>query len=137
MEIVRDGKLTFGAYLLFAKEYCSISDIQIGRFKSEITIIDSISLDTDLFRDLYGGVSIADLLSNNYTSKSRNKLVAKAFKEIGLIERYGSGIKRILNICFDYGVIAPTFEVIHQGLKVVVFKKKLKNDTLNERQKKY
>lgn len=80
MEIVRDGKLTFGAYLLFAKEYCSISDIQIGRFKSEITIIDSISLYTDLFRDLYGGVSLADLLSNNYTSKSRNKLVAKAFK---------------------------------------------------------
>ncbi|WP_373287750.1 ATP-binding protein [Sphingobacterium alkalisoli] len=26
------------------------------------------------------------------TSKSRNKLIAKAFKEIGLIERYGSGI---------------------------------------------
>ena len=215
MEFVRDGKLTFGAYLLFAEKYCSISDIQIGRFKSEITIIDSVSLDTDLFTeteeiiafikkhlmveyiisdkqierierfdypldaireivvnmivhrdyrsssasvikifddkiefynpgDLFEGISISDLLSNNYTSKSRNKLVAKAFKEIGLIERYGSGIKRILNICFDYGIIAPTFEIIHNGLKVVVFKEKLNNvplndtlnDTLNNRQKK-
>ena len=196
LEIIRDNKLTFGAYLLFAKEYCAISDIQIGRFKSEITIIDSISLDTDLFTEtekimafikkhlmveyiitdkqlerierfdypldaireivinmivhrdyrdssasiikifdnrieffnpgeLYGDITIHDLLTNNYTSKSRNKLVSKAFKEIGLIERYGSGIKRILNICFDYGIIAPTFEVIHQGLKVVLFKEKL------------
>ena len=43
-----------------------------------------------------------------------------------------------MNICFDYGVIAPTFEVIHKGLKVVIFKEKLNeplNELLNERQK--
>ena len=198
LEIIRDQKLTFGAYLLFAKEYCSISDVQVGRFKSDITIIDSISLNTDLFTeteqiiafikkhlmveyiitdaqisrierfdypldaireivvnmivhrdykdsgasvikifddriefynpgDLYGGITINDLLTNNYTSKSRNKLVAKAFKEVGLIERYGSGIKRILNICFDYGIIPPNFESIQKGLKVTLFKEKIKN----------
>ena len=196
LEIIRNEKLTFGAYLLFAKEYCAISDIQIGRFKSDITIIDSLSLDTDLFSEttqiinfikkhlmieyiitdtqlprierydypldaireivvnmivhrdyrdssasiikiyddrieffnpgkLFGGITLKDLLSNNYTSKSRNKLIAKAFKEVGLIERYGSGIKRILTICFDYGVIAPNFEEIHHGFKVVLFKEKL------------
>lgn len=44
---------------------------------------------------LFGGINIQDLLSGNYTSKSRNKLIAKAFKEIGWIERYGSGILHI------------------------------------------
>jgi ATP-dependent DNA helicase RecG len=51
-EILRDDKLTFGAYLLFVKNYCSISDIQIGRFKSDISIIDTISLNTDLLTEL-------------------------------------------------------------------------------------
>ena len=51
MEIVREGQPTFGGYLLFTKDYCSISDVQVGRFKSDITIIDSLSLDTDLFTE--------------------------------------------------------------------------------------
>ncbi len=36
---------------------------------------------------LYRGITIENLLTSNYTSKTRNKLIAKAFKEIGLIER--------------------------------------------------
>ena len=52
MEMIREGKLTFGAYLLFVEDHCSISDIQIGRFKSDITIIDSLSLNRDLFSEV-------------------------------------------------------------------------------------
>ncbi|MCB0511605.1 MAG: putative DNA binding domain-containing protein [Bacteroidetes bacterium] len=196
MEMLREGKLTFGAYLLFVSDYCLISDIQIGRFKSDITIIDSLSLHTDLFTEvekiiafikkhlmveyiitgepqrterfnypldairevvinmivhrdyrdssgsvikifddriefynpgkLFGGISILDLLSGNYTSKSRNKLIAKAFKEIGWIERYGSGILRIQNICEDYGVVEPAFEELANGFRVILFNEKLK-----------
>lgn len=207
LEIIRADKITFGAYLLFAKEYCSISDIQVGRFKSDITIIDNISLDTDLFTEteeiisfikkhlmveyiitdkqlprierfdypldaireivinmiehrdyrnssasiikifddkiefynpgkLFENISINDLLSNNYTSKSRNKLIAKAFKEVGLIERYGSGIKRVISICKNHGIIPPKFDEIFDGFRVVLFKKKINdtvNDTLNKR----
>lgn len=208
MEMLREGKLTFGAYLLFVSDYCPISDIQIGRFKSNITIIDSLSLHTDLFTEvdeiiafikkhlmveyiitgepqrterfnypldairevvinmivhrdyrdssgsvikifddriefynpgkLFGGINIQDLLSGNYTSKSRNKLIAKAFKEIGWIERYGSGILRIQNICEDYGVIKPVFEEFANGFRVILFNEKLKvtdsglNEGLNE-----
>src|SRR5690606_38507413 len=51
-EVLRRGKLTFGVYLLFVKDYCLISDIQVGRFKSDITIIDSVSLNTDLFSEV-------------------------------------------------------------------------------------
>lgn len=195
-EIIRNNQLTFGAYLLFAKEYCSISDVQIGRFKSDITIIDSITLNTDLFTEtdaiiafikkhlmveyiitgepqnkerfdypldaireivinmivhrdyrdssasiikifddriefynpgkLIGNITIEDLLSNNYTSQARNKLIAKAFKEVGLIERYGSGIRRILNICENYGIIQPKVEEVFNGFRILLYKEKLK-----------
>jgi len=43
-EIVRNNQLTFGGLLLFVKEYCPISDVQVGRFKSPTTIIDSVCL---------------------------------------------------------------------------------------------
>ncbi len=194
MEILREEKLTFGAYLLFVADYCPISDIQIGRFKSDVTIIDSLSLNTDLFSEvdevlsfikkhlmveyiitgepqrierfdyppdaireivinmvvhrdyrdssgsvikifdnriefynpgkLYGGITIEDLLRGNYTSKSRNKLIAKAFKEAGLIERYGTGVYRIQQICREYGLIEPVFREIANGFQVTLFKEK-------------
>ena len=65
-----------------------------------------------------------DLLTGRYTSKSRNKLIAKAFKEVGLIERYGSGIIRIHKICNDYGIIEPIFKEVLQGLMVILYKAK-------------
>lgn len=201
MEIIREGKLTFGGYLLFASDYCPISDVQVGRFKSDITIIDSLSLNTDLFTEadeiiafikkhlmveyiitgepqrterfdypldaireivinmivhrdyrdssgsiikiydnriefynpgkLFGGITIQDLLSGNYTSKSRNKLIAKAFKEVGLIERYGSGIYRIQKLCSDYGIVEPVFKEVSNGFQVILFKEK-QNEPANE-----
>jgi len=73
---------------------------------------------------LIGGITVNDLLSGTYISQCRNKLIAKAFKETGLIERYGSGIKRILNICKDYGIIPPVFEEVFNGFKVTLYKKK-------------
>ena len=207
-EMIRGEKLTFGAYLLFANDYCSISDVQVGRFKSDITIIDSITLNTDLFTEvneiisfvkkhlmveyiitgepqrqerfdypldaireivinmvvhrdyrdsngsiikiyddriefynpgkLFGNITIDDLLSNNYNSQSRNKLISKAFKEVGIIERYGTGIRRILDICKDYGIVPPIFEEAFNGFKVSLFKEKFdianpKNDKVTNK----
>ncbi len=51
-EFIRNGKLTFGAYILFAKDICVVSDLQIGRFKSPTKIIDSLNLDTDILTEL-------------------------------------------------------------------------------------
>lgn len=195
IELVRDNQLTLGAYLLFAKDYCMISDIQIGRFKSETTIIDAISFNTDLFTEvegvldfikkhlmveyiitaaperierfnypmeaireivinmivhrdyrnsngsvikifdnriefynpggLFGDFTINDLISGNYISKSRNKLIARAFKEAKLIERFGTGIKRIFDLCENHGIIPPEIKASTDGVTFVVFSKKL------------
>jgi len=192
--MLREDKLTFGGYLLFADDYCLISDVQVGRFKSESTIIDSISLNTDLFTEvdeilafikkhlmveyiitgqpqrterfdypldaireivinmivhrdyrqssasiikiydnhmeftnpgnLYGGITLHDLLPGNYSSRTRNKMIAKTFKEAGLIERYGTGIMRIRKICNEYGIKEPQFKELSQGFSVTLFKEK-------------
>ena len=209
LDMMRDGNLTLGTYLLFVKDFCLISDVQIGRFKSPTTIIDSVSLNSDLFSEveeiiafikkhlmveyiitgnperterfdypieavreivinmvvhrdyrdssasiikifddrieffnpgkLYGGININDLLSGNYSSKTRNKLIARAFKEVGLIERYGSGVMRVQKICEEYSIPKPIFEEWGQGFRVILFKEKaskitddLENDLEND-----
>jgi ATP-dependent DNA helicase RecG len=52
LEIIRNDQITFGGFLLFVKEYCLISDVEVGRFKSDTIIIDSLSLNTDLFTEI-------------------------------------------------------------------------------------
>ncbi|MBL0709653.1 MAG: putative DNA binding domain-containing protein [Colwellia sp.] len=50
--LLRNDQLTFGAYLLFAKNFCLISGVQAGRFKTPTDIIDSISLNTDILSEI-------------------------------------------------------------------------------------
>jgi ATP-dependent DNA helicase RecG len=46
-----------------------------------------------------------DLVENTYKSTPRNKLVADVFRSMGMIEKYGSGIKRIVNYGGFYNLI--------------------------------
>ena len=50
--LVVNDKITFGAYLLFSKDFNILSGVQAGRFKTSTDIIDSISLNTDLFTEI-------------------------------------------------------------------------------------
>ena len=50
----------------------------------------------------YGGISVADIQADNYSSSLRNKLVAEAFYLTGNIEKYGSGYIRIRKALMDY-----------------------------------
>ncbi len=191
-ELIKDDKLTFGAYLLFVKNVSSITAMQIGRFKSKTMIIDNIDLDTDLLSQIYLGIefikkhlmveyiitgnpqreekydyplnaireivinmvvhrdyrdsgnsivkifddrieffnpgklcadlTIEKLLSGNYSSRTRNRLIAKIFKEVGIIERYGSGIARIKKECQHHAIKEPVFEEFQHGFRVTLFK---------------
>ena len=71
---------------------------------------------------LMEGLSVDRLLRGNYTSAIRNKQVATIFKEAGIIEKYGSGIKRILEALRALGLPDPIFEEIQHGFRVTVFK---------------
>ena len=50
--LVINDKITFGAYLLFSKDFNILSGVQAGRFKTSTDIIDSISLNSDLFTEI-------------------------------------------------------------------------------------
>jgi ATP-dependent DNA helicase RecG len=191
-ELMRNGRITKAAYLLFVKDFTALTGIQAGRFKSATKIIDSVSLHGDLFTEveqvlaflrkhfmieyiitgntqrkerydypeeairevvlnmiihrdyrdsgdsiikifddrieffnpgnLSDGLTIKRLLSDKYTPKSRNKLVNLIFKEAGLVEKYGSGIRRIVQACEEHGKCKVEFFNEQHGFKVVVSK---------------
>lgn len=65
-----------------------------------------------------------DLIKGNYISRVRNVRVASAFKEAQLIERYGSGFKRIQQGFKMYGLKPPFFEELQGGFRVTVYSDK-------------
>ncbi len=66
-------------------------------------------------------ISISDLQNGTYVSNCRNRLIAKIFKEIDWIERYGTGIRRIKGYFCEYGSPEPLFENFQHGFRVTAF----------------
>ena len=74
--------------MIVHRDYTSASESSVKIFDDHIEFYNPGKLS--------GGLSVQQLLSSNYTSSIRNKQIATLFKNAGLIERYGSGIKRVL-----------------------------------------
>ncbi|MDR2854255.1 MAG: putative DNA binding domain-containing protein, partial [Prevotellaceae bacterium] len=66
-------------------------------------------------------ITAENLQSGKYVSTCRNKIVARVFKEINWIEKYGSGIARVKRIFTQYGSPEPVFEEFQQGFRVVAW----------------
>lgn len=64
---------------------------------------------------------MTDLLSGRLASHPRNKQIAAIFKEAGIIEKYGSGIKRVRKVMADTGAAEPIFEIVSDCFKVTLF----------------
>lgn len=192
-ELIREGKITYGCFLLFMTGESFISTIELGRFQTETIIKDGTTLKGDIFTEVEGvmnfikkhinkayiitgrpqreerwdypldaireivinaiihrdytstadsivkvfddkieifnpgglpeGTTIEQLLKGTYISNARNKKVAEVFRAAGLIEKYGSGITRILNAFKAYGLPAPEFKEFCGGFMVTVYKK--------------
>ena len=58
----------------------------------------------------------------HYKSHLRNKQIATIFKELELIEKYGSGVRRVIDSFVAYGLPEPEFEATQGGMAVTVFK---------------
>ena len=56
------------------------------------------------------GIAVEDLTTG--ISRVRNKVIARTFKELGYIEQWGSGIRRILDEVAAAGLAPPKFEEI-------------------------
>jgi len=113
------------------RDYASPAEIQIKIFDDRLVIWNPGGLPF--------GMTVEKLLDPNHNSVPRNKSIAMLFYDTGLIERYGSGIRRIFEDCDKFGFPHPEFVEMQGGLQVI-FRKDIYNEEylakigLNERQ---
>lgn len=67
-------------------------------------------------------LSIKQLLLSEYISRPRNPQIAELFKDSGMFEEYGSGIRRIWTAFIDCGLRPPEFIKLPERLIVRVFR---------------
>ena len=77
-------------------------------------------------------ITIEDLFTNNYKSTPRNKQVADFCKSLGIVEKYGSGIRRIIDYFAQEKLPKPEFRNISDGFMVTVFSSD-KNEKVGEK----
>jgi len=65
------------------------------------------------------GLTVKEMLEG--VSVLRNRVIGRVFKEIGLIEQWGSGIQRMISECYDMGLPAPEFSETGRCFRVTVF----------------
>ena len=94
------------------RDYTSPVDNQIKIFDQKITIFNP--------GRLYGDLTIEQLKTDSYPSRTRNKLIAEAFYLTGDIEKYGSGYQRIRKAIQDYPTMTFDYEESGDGYMVTV-----------------
>lgn len=89
------------------------SPIRIAVFDNRIEIENPGLIPFNLtLDDLYRGIS-----------KLRNPIIGRVFHELKLIERWGSGIRRMIKACLDAGLQKPLLEEIGLHFRVTIFTK--------------
>lgn len=120
------------------RDYTNPTDIQIKIFDNSISIFNP--------GKLFGGITIEELKTNYYQSRTRNKLIAESFYLTKDIEKYGSGYIRVREAIreyptmkFDYKEIGNGFLVslsyTNQKTTLFVTENSGLNDGLNEQQR--
>ena len=113
------------------RDYADIADIQLKIHDDRLTVWSPGGLPF--------GMTIEELYNPNHGSRPRNKLIAQIFYDLELIEKYGSGIQRIIDACKKANLPFPVFEERFGGF-LVIFKKDIYHEEyliglgLNKRQ---
>ncbi len=68
------------------------------------------------------------------SSRVRNKVIARVFRELQLIERWGSGLQRIIDACAESGLKKPKFEDFVIEFQVTLYSEKIREITLDSSQ---
>ena len=100
------------------RSYLDDSCIQVSIFDDRVEVLSPGML--------YGGLDMESAKSGK--SKCRNAAICEAFHYMKMIEQWGTGIPRIINQCREYGLKEPLFEEFGDGVRVVMYRKKLDLD---------
>ncbi len=87
------------------------STIQIAIFEDRMEITNPGALPF--------GLSMETALSG--FSQLRNKVIGRVFQELDLIEHWGTGLGRMIEICQDQGISEPLFEEVDNYFRVTLF----------------
>ena len=94
MEAIRE--VILNAYV--HRDYINLGrDIKVGIYDDIVNIVSPGGFPSS--------ITIEDVLAGR--SETRNKAIARVFKELDYIEQWGSGIKRIFSWCEEAGVAKP------------------------------
>ena len=112
--------------MIIHRDYTSASNSIVKVFPDHILFFNPGTLpDT---------ITIEQLLNNQYISTPRNRQIAKTVKEMGWIEHYGTGIRRVRKMFVDYGLEEPKYEIMSGGMAVTVFGLNFENRTEDNEQ---
>ncbi|MBI3502600.1 MAG: putative DNA binding domain-containing protein [Bacteroidetes bacterium] len=93
------------------RDYMDTNDILIKIYDDRISIWNPGGLPFGMTMDMFK--------NPDHPSKPRNKNIAQALYDIADIERYGTGVKRILDACRKAGLPNPVFEEMGEGFHVL------------------
>lgn len=115
---------------LIHKDYLSTAEIQIKIYDDRLWIWNSGKLPKQL---------TIESLKTEHSSFPKNPIIASVFYYAGFIERWGSGTKRIIDLCKDQKLPEPEFKEEFGGISVYFCKdiyteEYLRKLGLNERQ---
>jgi ATP-dependent DNA helicase RecG len=78
-----------------------------------------------------GGLPKSITVEEIYAGRSeiRNKIIARIFREAGIIEQWGSGIPRIREACEKEGLKAPEISENGMFVKLTIYRRTKENET--------
>lgn len=80
------------------------------------------------------GLTIEDILHG--VSKLRNRVIGRVFRELRLVEQWGSGIQRMTTACEQAGLQAPKFQEIGTHFRVTIPTMKVRSPHKDEKDRK-
>lgn len=95
------------------RSYIDDGAIQVSIFDNKLEITSPGSI--------YNNLSIEQIISGR--TSSRNKILTRLFKEMGLIEEWGTGLQRIIDKCKETGLPDPKFEDMDTAFRVTIYRK--------------
>jgi hypothetical protein len=89
------------------------SDIKVAIFDHAVEITSPGSFPR--------GITLEDILSGR--SEVRNRVIARIFREAGIIEQWGRGIRNIIHICAENGNAKPVIKESAEYVKIIFIRK--------------
>lgn len=101
------------ANAILHRNYLVHGFIQVSVFDDRVEILSPGSL--------YANLSREEMLAGN--SRHRNPILADVFQRMGIVEKWGTGIRRVNESCLAAGLSKPDFQVSDDAVRVIILRK--------------